>query len=200
MTRSILALVAITALACGGGEAASRAAQEPTATDVEKALAGQIEVDSEHACEVLGSGVLTDAFDLAEDAWSYRPASKYVPQALCTATAQSPDGAATYEVALMIMKTEFDSPAAAVASLESTVETLSAGKTIEVGGKEHTTQVNFEPFLYGVGDLAAWAPKLNELSVADRGVRFAVTVTGLGGSEENKAKAIELAESLGDAL
>lgn len=200
MKRSILTLLGIVALGCGAGEPSSQAAQEPTAADVERSLAGEVEVDSEHACEVLGSGVLAEVFAVSDDAWSYRPASKYVPQALCTATGKSPDGATSYEVALMIMKAEFDSPDAAVASLESTVETLSAGKTIEVGGKEHTTKVDFEPFIDDVGDLAAWAPKLNELSVADRGVRFAVTVTGVGGSDENKAKAIELARLVGNAL
>ncbi|MGD2070098.1 MAG: hypothetical protein PVI57_15600 [Gemmatimonadota bacterium] len=156
--------------------------------------------DSERACEVLGSGVLTDVFQVSEDGWSFRPASRFVPQALCTANARSADGSSSFEVALTILKDRFDSPEAAVASLESAVETLSAGRTVEVGGRTRTIQVDFEPFIDRVGDQAAWAPRLNELSVAHRGTRFAVTVTGMGGPEGNRAKAIETATRIGEVL
>lgn len=157
-------------------------------------------VDSERACEVLGSGVLTDVFEVPEHGWTFRPASRFVPQALCTANAQGADGSPALEVALTIVKDRFDSPEAAVASLESTVESLSAGRTIEVGGRTRTLQVDFEPFIDGVGDQAAWAPGLNELSVAHRGTRFAVTVVGMGGPDENRGKAIETANRIGEVL
>ncbi len=150
----------------------------------ERAAAQETPVDSERACEVLASGVLEGAFDVPVEAWSFRPASRFVPQALCTAESQSAEGASSFEVALTIMKNDFDSPEAAVASLESIVETL-----IEDGA-----------FVDDVGDRAVWAPKLSELSVAYRGIRFAVRVVGMDRPEENRAKSIELARRVGEEL
>lgn len=207
MKGSIVLTLAFLAIACGGetvasheSEAKAETSGAPASTRAEGASTDNTETTSEQACDVLKSGVLDEVFDVSEDAWNYRPASKYVPQALCTATGRSQDGSSNYEVSLMIMKSAFDSPAAAVESLESTVKSLSEGMTIEAGGKTHTKQVEFEPFLDGVGDQAAWAPKLNELSVAHEGTRFAVTVTGVGDNAENKARAIELARVVGDEL
>ena len=207
MKRSFVAILTLLMVACGGEQADSRTPQNepegdevPAGSTAESALGSRADMTSEKVCEVLKSGVLNGVLDVNEESWTYRPASEYVPQALCTANAQSPDGSSSYEVGLMIMKTDFESPAAAVESLESTVRSLTEGMTIEVAGKEHTTQVTFEPFMDGVGDQAAWAPKLNELSVADQGTRFAVTVQGTGDNAENRAKAVELAHRIGDVL
>lgn len=207
MKRSFVAMLTLVALACGGEQAASQSSgaqsgttESPASGEAEAASANRAEMTSEQACEIMKSGILNEAFESNEESWNYRPASEYVPQALCTATGRSPDGSSSYEVSLMIMRADFQSPAEAVASLEGTVKSLTEGMTIQAGGKEYTKQVEFEPFIDGVGDQAAWAPKLNELSVADEATRFAVTVTGFADNAENKAKAIELARLVAEAL
>jgi hypothetical protein len=103
--------------------------------------------------------------------------------------------ASQYQVSLTILDHSFDSPADTVASLESAVATLSEGVTVEVGGEDHTAQADFDGWVQGVGDKAAGAPGLNELQVADAGVRFAVMVSGFE-ADENKTKAIELARRI----
>jgi len=206
MKRSCMVMLALGALACGGGETTSTVSDAKAAAvegyesvKPEGAAVDRTDMPSEDVCRIMKSGVLDGVADVAADSWSYRPASEFVPQALCTATGRARDGS-SYEVSLTIMRDKFDSPAAAVASLESTVRSLSEGITIEVAGKTHTKQVEFEPFLEGVGDKAAWAPKLSELSVADGATRFAVAVHGAGGDPQNKEVAIELARRIGDAL
>ena len=104
------------------------------------------------------------------------------------------------EVTLTITNQKFDSPQAAVESLESSVAQLEAGITVTVQGKDHTTQVDFDDWLDGVGDLAAWAPKLNELVVAYAGVRFAVSVRGVGDDAESQAQAIAVARQVIETL
>lgn len=103
-------------------------------------------------------------------------------------------------VSLTVTDEAFDSPAAAVASLESAVATLEEGITVTVQGKEHTTQVDFDDWMDGVGDQAAWAPRPRELLVASDGVRFAVTVQGAGDETACKAKAIEVAQRVAAQL
>jgi len=103
-------------------------------------------------------------------------------------------------VSLTITNQQFDSAQAAVDSLESSVAQLEEGITVTVQGKEHTTQVDFDDWLDGVGDLAAWAPKLNELVVAYAGVRFAVTVRGVGDKAECQAQAIAVARRVMQTL
>ena len=102
-------------------------------------------------------------------------------------------------VTLTVTKMTFDTPAEAVTSLEGTVAQLEEGITFEVQGKERTKQVDFE-WADGVDDRAAWAPSLNELSVAVDGVRFAVAVRGVGDDEQCQTKAIEAARRIATAL
>jgi len=104
------------------------------------------------------------------------------------------------EVSLTITNMSFDSDAAAVESLESSVAQLEKGLTITVQGKERTTQVDFDDWMDGVGDKAAWAPKHSELSVAADGVRFAVAVRGTGDKSTNQELAIEVARRVEDRL
>jgi len=178
MKRSSVIAFALFTLACGGSETATTVSEaKEAATEAyesvkpEGAPADRTEMQSEAACEILKAGGLNDVFGAAEDSWSFRPASKVVPQALCTATGKSQDGASSWEVSLTIMRDRYDSPDAAVASLESTVKSLSEGITIKVAGK-----------------------------VADQGTRFAVSVHGAGDPAQNKTLAIELARRIGDAL
>lgn len=106
----------------------------------------------------------------------------------------SKDAATT--VSLTMTKPTFASPAEAVASLESAVAELEEGITFNIGGKERTRQIDFDDFLDNVGDRAAWAPKLSELSVAHGGVRFAVSVQGAGDNNKSRSLAIDLAQKV----
>ncbi|MCL4809569.1 MAG: hypothetical protein KJ062_17550 [Thermoanaerobaculia bacterium] len=201
-TRRFLPLVVLGALAALAGNAA---AQDRTGAqrEVDRILAGKGTARGEAACDLLRSGLLTDAFGVAAASASYRPGSRYVPNVLCTASWGGATGAASgsgHEVSLTILAQSYASPAAAVASLESTVAELSKGVTVEVQGRKHTSRVEFEGWLDGVGDKAAWAPKPRELSVAHAGVRFAVAVRGFGDAAEGKARAIDLARRVAAAL
>ncbi len=172
-------------------EAAIRAIAEKA---IEAIFSGDREVQSPAACDILRTGIVTDVFGVEDSNVNYRPASKVVPQALCTATWNG------QEVALTIMKTRFESSEAAVRDLEATVERLEKGFTIKVAGRERTTQVDFDDFMTDVGDQAAWAPKRNELSVASGGIRYAVAVRGSGDGATNREKATELARLVAGLL
>lgn len=194
-------LVALSALA-GNADAQDRTAAQ---REVDRILAGKGTARGEAACDLLRSGVLAGAFGAAAASASFTPGSRYVPNVLCTArwdgAKGAPAGAAPgHEASLTILDRSFASPAAAVASLESSVAELSKGVTVEVKGRKHTSRVEFEGWLDGVGDKATWAPKPRELSVAHRGVRFAVAVRGFGDAAESKARAIDLARRVAAAL
>lgn len=196
--RAWTVAVVVTAMACGGGqEVASQdmeAAREQAEGAVAAILAGDPETQGPAVCDVLESGVVTDVFGVDGAAVTFRPGSKYVPQPLCTASWDDT------EVSLTVMKDEYESAAAAVASLERAVAQLEEGITVTVQGNEHTTQVDFDDWMDGVGDKAAWAPGNRELLVAAHGVRFAVAVSGAGDDGACKAKAIEVARRVIDAL
>ena len=203
-TRRIIPLVVLGALAALAGNAGAQ--DRPAAQrEVDRILAGKGTARGETACDLLRSGILTDAFGVAAPSVSYRPGSRYVPNVLCTARWDGTKSAAAaappgYEASLTILDRSFASAAAAVASLESSVAELSKGVTVEVKGRKHTSRVEFEGWVEGVGDNAAWAPKPRELSVAHAGVRFAVSVRGFGDAAEDKARAIDLARRVAAAL
>jgi hypothetical protein len=203
-TRRIIPLVILGALAILAGNAAAQDRTEAQ-REVDRILAGKGTARGEAACDLLRSGVLTDAFGVAPASVSYRPGSRYVPNVLCTATWGGAKGATAasapgHEVSLTILDRSYASRAAAVASLESSVAELSKGVTVEVQGRKHTSRVEFEGWVEGVGDKAAWAPKPRELSVAHAAVRFAVSVRGFGDAAEDKARAIDLARRVAAAL
>lgn len=104
------------------------------------------------------------------------------------------------EVSLTIVDEAFASEAAAVASLEEVVGRMTRGVTVEVRGEQHTAQVDYEDWMEGVGDRAAWAPKLSQLSVAARGVVFHVGVQASSDAAGNRSQAIELARRVAQAL
>lgn len=104
------------------------------------------------------------------------------------------------EASLTINNEPIASPAEAVAPLEQIVGRLGEGVTTEVAGRQHTARVEYEGWLEGVGDRAAWAPRLSQLSVAAGGVLFHVGVTASPDASENRAKAIELARRIARAL
>lgn len=189
-------LAALAALGLAGqaalaqdAEAARAAAQEM----VDAIVGGERGTQSPAVCKLLESGLVADVLGAEPADISYRPASKFVPQGLCTATWQG------IEVALTVIKTQFESNEAAVESLESAVASLEKGLTVTVGGRERTKQVDFEDWMDGVGDQAAWAPALSELSVAANGLRFAVTVRGADDAT-NRERAIALARKVASSL
>ena len=98
------------------------------------------------------------------------------------------------EVTLTIMGREFDSAAAAVASLEQDVETLSQGRTITVRGRERTIQRDFGDWLDGVGDKAISTG--NAVMVAAGRARFTTSATTADDDADNLATGIELAERI----
>lgn len=104
------------------------------------------------------------------------------------------------EASLTINDEPLDGAADAVARFEQIVGQLGAGITTEVRGEQHTTRVEYEDWIDGVGDRAAWAPKLSQLSVAANGVLFHVGVQASPDAAENRAKAIELARQVAQAL
>ena len=186
-----LAVVAALALF---GQAAWAQNVEAIESTIEAILSGDRETQSPAVCDLLQSGVVAEVFEVDPAALNFRPASRHVRQALCTASW------AKMEVSLTVIKPRFDSSEAAVQNLESTVARLEEGFTIKVAGRERTTQVDFDDWTEGVGDKAAWAPRLNELSVAAQGMRFAVTVQGASGEGENRDWAILLARRISSEL
>lgn len=104
------------------------------------------------------------------------------------------------EASLTIANESFAGAAEAVARLEETVARMEKGITVEVRGQQHTSQVDYDDWIPGVGDRAAWAPKLSQLSVAARGVIFHVTVQVSDDAAQNRAKAVELARRVAQAL
>ncbi|KAB2965704.1 MAG: hypothetical protein F9K16_01195 [Thermoanaerobaculia bacterium] len=104
------------------------------------------------------------------------------------------------EASLTINDEPLDGAADAVARLEQIVAQLGEGITTEVRGRQHTTRVVYDDWTDGVGDRAAWAPGLSQLSVASNGVIFHVGVSASPDAAENRAKAIELARRVAQAL
>ncbi|HUE95261.1 MAG TPA: hypothetical protein VMN39_01290 [Longimicrobiaceae bacterium] len=184
----------------------------------------------EAACDLLRSGVLTEVFGAGPEMATFRPGSRVVPHALCTVSWNSPGReelnvarreyvtrrmAATvrgqvfdepmpppssYEISLTILNEAFASSSDAVVSLENAVAMLSEGVALTVAGGQHAARIDFDPWVEGVGDRAAWAPRLGELSVAIGGARYAVSARGFENPTRNRAAAIQLAKRLAERI
>lgn len=220
----ILLLGAAVCSSCADGtQDTSSAAQEA----VESALSGKQPSASQsatEACELLESVIVPAELGVEAAVLNYTPASVagVKGRAVCISSWDRPDkdallaayvkattaaitGRGKYpkvpktanEVSLTILSPTYASAAEAAASLEAAVAELSAGITVEVGGNQITTKVVFEDWLTGVEDKAVWAPEIRELSVASKGVRYAVVVNVSDDDQENKAQAIEIAERIG---
>lgn len=103
------------------------------------------------------------------------------------------------EVSVTLIATRFDSPAAAVSSLEDAVATLTEGVTVNVGGKDYTTQSSFGDWLDGVGDKAVFSEK-GELLVAAEGRRFSVSVRVSEDADADRGQATALARRIIDTF
>jgi hypothetical protein len=96
------------------------------------------------------------------------------------------------QVSVTLVATHFDSPAAAIASLEDAVATLAKGVKVNVGGKEYEKKTSFGDWLDNVGDKAIFSDS-GELLVADDGKRFSVTVKVSDDPDTDREHAIALA-------
>lgn len=106
---------------------------------------------------------------------------------------------AVAQVSVTLMATRFDSDAAAVASLEEAVASLSKGVTVNVAGKDYEKKTEFGEWLDNVGDKAIFSDK-GELLVASGGKRFSVTVSVSDDAEADREIAVALAGRLVESL
>jgi len=102
------------------------------------------------------------------------------------------------QVSVTLVATHFDSPAAAVVSLEDAVATLTKGVTVNVGGKDYEKKSSFGDWLDGVGDKAIFSDS-GELLVADDGKRFSVAVKVSDDPGADREHAVTLARRITDA-
>lgn len=139
------------------------------------------------ACPLL-EGIVPALFAVDAEAVTFRPSS-FRRQDICRATWAPNDRADNRrknEVRLTILGTVYDSPEAAVASLESTVRTGGTGSS---GSGD---------WVDGVGD---WAI-LNDTSVqvAAKARRFTVSVSTSDDAARNKERTLEVARELVDRM
>jgi len=99
----------------------------------------------------------------------------------------------TSSVSLTLVADVFDSNEAAVENLESAVATLTKGISVEVGGKTHETKMSFGEWMDEPGDKAIFSNK-GELLVAADGRRISVNVSAMADEEQDRQKAIEVAQ------
>ena len=98
------------------------------------------------------------------------------------------------EVSLTIMGETFESPEAAVVSLEQSVAALQEGITTTVGGRERTIQRDFGDWIDGLGDRAIEGETM--VMVAAGGRRFTVGVGVSDDDDENLEIATEVARQV----
>jgi hypothetical protein len=103
------------------------------------------------------------------------------------------------QVSVTLVATHFDSPAAAIASLEDAVATLAKGVKVNVGGKEYEKKTSFGDWLDNVGDKAIFSDS-GELLVADDGKRFSVTVKVSDDPDTDREHAIALAAKIMETM
>lgn len=103
------------------------------------------------------------------------------------------------KVSLTLVADTFQTPAEAVANLESAVATLSEGISFEVKGKKHETRMSFGDWIDGVGDKAIFSDK-GELMVAADARRFSIIVSVMGDEAQDLEKAIEVAQRIIDTF
>lgn len=178
-------------------------------------------------CEVLSDELLARHFEIG-DAEIKRTPSKYSPHPRCTASWPKPNAAEleakaedmrienmkkrmsgeevepvespNNKVSLTLSKNPFENRSDAVSEFDSALRILSEGMTIETErGTRKTSTYEYEP-VDGVGEKAAWVPRMNQLSVATSSRIFHVSVDVSGGSDSDLVKAKELAHELAESL
>lgn len=108
-----------------------------------------------------------------------------------------------HEVRLTFGGKGFKDPAAAQVAFDSLLVSLKEGITAEaeVDGTthKHTFRIAYDHEVNGVGERAAWAPKLNQLSFVT-GRRIIHLTVDVGDAVENERMAVELAQGVIDSL
>ncbi len=104
-----------------------------------------------------------------------------------------------HEVRLTFAGKSFKNAAAAQTAFDGLLISLKEGITAEaeVGGKKqkHTFRIEYDHEVNGVGERAAWAPKLNQLSFVS-GLHIVHLTVDLGDAVENERMAIEVAQGV----
>jgi|GEM_PF-3123326 len=228
-TLIAISLVSMVVSACGQASDSSEKSTEGRISDqVADATGGEARPASDATpCEVLSDELLARHFEVG-GAEIKRTPSKYSPHPMCTATWPKPNAAEleakaeevraeniqkrilgqdvepvespNNKVSLTLGKDRFGNRSDAVSSFDSAMRVLSEGMTIEVNGeKTKTPTYEYEP-VTGVGEKAAWVPRLHQLSVATSSRIFHVSVNVSGGPDADMAKARELARDLAESL
>lgn len=189
------------------------------------AATGPADVDP---CSVLTDELLQAHFTIAPDTPINRRLSDYSPHPLCTVTWRKADadeiearrGEAMNEyimakargekvsipnfrtddeMSLTLYQPLFESPGAAQGGLDQAMSVLQKGVSASHKGVEATFQADVVP-VAGVGDKAAWAAKLRQLSVASGRRLFHVTVNTGAEREQELETARAVAGSLAERL
>jgi hypothetical protein len=105
----------------------------------------------------------------------------------------------TASASVTLIATEYDSADAAIADLETSVARLQEGITVNVSGKDYTTQADFGDWIDTVGDRAIFSEK-GELLVAFNGRRIAVNVSSSDDPAADQELALLLAERIMQSL
>jgi hypothetical protein len=205
-------LLCILLTACGRSETAAQDTASPQET-VDRALSNEttsaaVEVDA--PCALL-EPIATELFIPPDTETNVREPT-YSGNHLCiiswdipgidseesTRRALSKELRYNNEISLTMMGTTYGSPEEAVASLESSVASLTEGVTVKAGGREHTAKTEFGDWIEGLGDRAI--RKGNSILVATGGIRFTVAASLSDDPAENHAKVDELARRIIDNL
>ena len=108
-----------------------------------------------------------------------------------------------HEVRLTFAGKSFKDAAAAQAGYDALMVTLKEGVTAEAEyqgtKKKHTFKVQYDHEVAGVGEKAAWAPKLKQLTFVS-GRHIMHLNVDLGDPAENERMAVELAQAVVDRL
>jgi len=188
-------------VACGGGEAGSQDPAEGAQEAVDRALDGEAlsEAAPADACAAF-QAAFGEVFAVDSGDVTFR-ASDVMGNTVCGASwAVANPGPGHYgnEASVTIMGESFDSPEAAVASLEGAVTTLTDGVSVDVQGEQRTVKSDFGDWVEGLGDRAI--TKKRSVLVAADGRRLTVGVKASADDAENQALAIELARQMIDRI
>jgi hypothetical protein len=203
MKRFVFCCSIASIIACGPGEAGPQDVEEQAQEAVDRALAGEeppAPASAGTACSML-EDLVPELVGVDLSAATVHP-SAGGGHDVCSMSWPLAEGqsAKRYgnEVSLTIMKDTYDSPEAAVSSLESAVTTLTEGVTVEAQGREVTVKSGFGDWVEGVGDRAI--TKKRAVMAASNGRRFTIGVSVVDDDAENQAQAIELARAIAGRL
>jgi len=99
------------------------------------------------------------------------------------------------QASLTLIATEFGSRDEAVAGLDAIVATMSKGVSFEVGGEQHTAQINYDTPIEGVGDKAVFSEG-GTLLVAYDARQITVAVSTSDDPAIKRQQSIQLAQRL----